>query len=206
MEGYLDTADHLNARQFQIAVKKLADELSYGTDHSPFLGSGVEYAQSRPYQWGDPVRAIDWRVTARTRRVYVKEYEAPKRMPCYLLIDTSASMAVSSVKRSKYAIAVHIAGGVAFACLERVSAVGVVGVGGRELHIEPSLAAGQIMQWLLKLRRFRYDEGTNMGRRIAELAPTLTSRALIVALTDLHDPSALPALKLLAQQHDCVVL
>ena len=47
MEGYLDSADHLNARQFLIAVKKLADALNYGTDHSPFLGSGVEYAQSR---------------------------------------------------------------------------------------------------------------------------------------------------------------
>src|SRR5207244_2247069 len=45
-----------------------------------------------------------------------------------------------------------------------------------------------------------------IGRRIAELAPTLTSRALVIALTDLHDPSAVPALKLLAQQHDCVVL
>jgi uncharacterized protein (DUF58 family) len=206
MEGYLDSLDILDSRQFLLAVKKLADTLSYGTDRSAFLGAGIEYVQSRPYQWGDPVRSIDWRVTARTRRVYVKEYEAPKRMPCYLLIDTSASMAVSSVRKSKYAIAVHIAGGVAFACLDRVSAVGVVGVGGREMRVEPSLAAGQIMQWLHKLRTFRYDEPTSIGRRITELAPTLTSRALVVALTDLHDPSALPALKLLAQKHDCVVV
>jgi uncharacterized protein (DUF58 family) len=206
MEGYLDSTDTLDARQFLIAVKKLADTLSYGTDRSPFLGSGIEFVQSRPYQWGDPIRSIDWRVTARTGRIYVKEYEAPKRLPCYLLIDTSASMAVTSVKKSKYAVAVHIAGGVAFACLARVSPVGVVGVGGREFRIEPSLSTGQVLQWLHKLRRFRYDEPTAVGRRIAELAPTLTSRALVLALTDLHDPSAVPALKLLAQQHDCVVL
>src|SRR5262249_36852036 len=55
-------------------------------------------------------------------------------------------------------------------------------------------------------RRFRYDEDTALSRRIAELAPTLTNRALVIVLSDLHDPQALPALKLLAQKHDCAVL
>ena len=206
MEGHLDTCDTLNARQFFLAVKKLADSLSYGTDRSPFLGAGVEFVQSRPYQWGDPIRAIDWRVTARTGKIFVKEHEAPKRLPCFLLLDTSASMTVSSVKRSKYAVAVHVAGGLAFACLERISPVGVVGVGGRELRVEPSLSADQVMQWLHRLRHFRYDEPTALGRRIAELGTTLTTRALVIVLSDLHDPPALPALKQLAQRHDCVVL
>ena len=206
MEGYLDNHDTLDSRRFLIAVKRLADSLSYGTDASPFLGAGIEFVQSRPYEFGDPTRSIDWRVTARTGTLHVKEYEAPKRLPCYLLLDTSASMTVSSQKRSKYALAVHIAGGLAFACLDRVSPVGVLGVGSRDFRIEPSLSKHQVMQWLHRLRRFRYDESTSLGKQIAKLSPSLNHRALVIVLSDLHDPQAIPSLKQLAQQHDCVVL
>lgn len=206
MEGKLETLDRLDARQFQIVVRRLADSLSYGTDRSPFLGSGIEYVQSRPYQPGDPTRSIDWRVTARTGRVYVKEYESPKRMPVYLMIDTSASMTISSVKRSKYETALFIAGGLGFACLERVSPVGVVGVGTRAVRVEPSLSKPQIMEWLLQMRSFRYDEGTCLAQRISKLTPTLRSKALLIVLSDLHDPGALKALERLVQLHDVAVV
>lgn len=206
MEGYLDDLATLNSRQFLIAVKRLATSLSYGNDHSPFLGPGIEYVQSRPYQYGDPVRNIDWRVTARTHKIFVKEYEAPKRLPCYLLLDTSASMTISSQRRSKYAVAVHVAGGIAFACLDRVSPVGLLGVGSKEIRVEPSLSRQQVMQWLHELRRYRYDESTHLGQRIADLSPGLTNRALVIVFSDLHDPKALPALRRLAQLHDVAVV
>jgi uncharacterized protein (DUF58 family) len=206
MEHLLDHIEPLDSRQFMIAVKRLADSLSYGTDSSPFLGSGIEYMQSRQYQFGDPIKSIDWRVTARTGKLFVKEYESPKRLPCYLMIDTSASMTISSIKRSKYEIALQIGGGLAFACLDRVSPVGVIGVGTREFRVQPSLSKDQIMQWLVRLRRHRFDERTTLGRRIAELNPSLKSRALIIVLSDLHDPKALPALKRLNQQHDVVAV
>jgi uncharacterized protein (DUF58 family) len=204
-EGYLDVIDHLTGRQFLLAVKKLADSLAYGSDASPFLGAGAEYVQSRAYQFGDPIRSIDWRVTARTGRPYLKEYEAPRRLPCYLLFDTSASMVVSSVALSKYAAALHLAGALAFACLDRISPVGLIGVGGRELRIAPSLSRVRALEWLHQLRRFRYDEPTAVGRRVAELAPVLASRSLVLVLSDLHDPDAMEALKVLAQRHDVAV-
>ena len=206
VEGFLQHHDTLDSRQFQIVVKKLANSLSYGTDRSPFLGSGIEYVQSRQYQFGDPIRSIDWRVTARTGRLFVKEYETPKRVPCYLVLDTSASMTIASQKLSKYAVAVHIAGGLAFACLDRVSPVGLVGAGGRGFRIVPSVSKDQIMQWLHRLRHFRYDETTRLSCRIAELSSSLTERALVIVLSDLHDPRAIASLKHLAQLHDVALL
>ena len=206
MEGQLDKVDLFDSRQFMIAVKRLADSINYGTDASPFLGAGIEFVQSRQYQPGEPVRSVDWRVTARTGKHYVKEYETPRSLPCYLLLDRSASMTVQSGRKSKYAVALHIAGGLALACLERVSPVGVVGAGSEGFRVRPSLSKHQIFQWLHRLRKFRYDETTILADRIVELNANAPHRALVVVLSDLHEPAAIPALKQLAQMHDCVVL
>jgi uncharacterized protein (DUF58 family) len=206
MHGFIEELETLDARQFVIAVRKLANGLSYGTDHSPFVGSGVEYVQSRPYQAGDSVRAIDWKVTARTRRFFVKEYESPKSMPVYLMIDTSASMAISSGEHSKYATALYIAGGLALAALDRVSPVGVVGVGERALRVQPSLSKQRVLEWVLALRHYRFDERTCLGQRLRELGPTLAQRSMLIVISDLHDPSAIPVLKQLSQLHDSIVL
>jgi uncharacterized protein (DUF58 family) len=206
MEYQLEKSDPLDSRQFVMAVKALADSLSYGTDASPFLGSGTDYVQSRAYQPGDSVRSIDWRITARTSKFHVKQFETPKRMPCYLLVDTSASMTVSSIERSKYSTAVFVAGGLAFACLDRISPVAVMGVGETELRYTPSLSRGKIMQWLHKLRHYNVGESTQLAQRIRELGPLLLNRSLIIVLSDLHQPAAIGPLKRLGQRHDVVVL
>lgn len=201
-----DELETLDARRFELAVKRLADGLAYGLDRSPFRGSGIEWVQSRPYQPGDPVRAIDWRATARTRVVHVKEYEAPKRLPCWLLVDTSASMTVRSGARSKYGLAVQVAGAVALASLQRLAPVGLLGVGERPLRVEPSLSREQVLVGLHRLRRYRLDEVTTLGRKLLELAPRLSERSLVLVISDLHDEDALPALERLALQHDCAVI
>jgi uncharacterized protein (DUF58 family) len=206
MEGFIPHSDILNSRQFYIAARRLANSLSYGTDRSPLVGTGVEYLQSRPYQPGDPIRSIDWRVTARTRRFHVKEYEASKRLPVYLLLDTSASMTIRSTSRSKYETAVFIAGGLAMACLDRISPVGVLGVGAMSLHVQPSLSKPQIMQWLHRLRQYDYHQETHLATRLKELTPSLAERTLLIVMSDLHDPEAVPLLKRVGQKHECVVL
>lgn len=206
MEARLDPSDTLDSRQFLIAVRRLADSLSYGTDRSPFLGQGLEYVQSRRYEPGDPVKSIDWRVTARTGKAHVKQFETPKQMPVWLVVDTSASMAVSSCAPGKYGLAVQLAGGIALACLNRISPVGVLGAGDRELLVRPSLSKDTLLQWLHRLRSYGFGEETRLGRSLVALEPSLRETSLVVVLSDFHDPEALPALKLIASRHECIAL
>lgn len=201
-----DTQDNLDARQFDLAMKILADSLSYGSDSSPFLGSGMEYAQSRIYQPGDPVKLIDWRVTGRTGRVHVKEYEAPKRLPIYIILDTSASMCVGSTKLTKYAWAVHLATGVSLAAQRRMSPVAFIGCGERELNVDLTLSRNVVLETAHKLRHYRVTEETNLGASLRKLAPNLRNKSVVMILSDFHDPDAVPAMKRLAQEHDCVAL
>lgn len=204
--GTLEHAGSLDTRQFVVAVRRLADSLTYGTDHSAYLGAGIEYVQSRPYEPGDPVRSIDWRVTARLRRVHVKEYEAPRSLPCHVVLDTSASMTLGSKRTTKYATAVFLAGGIALACLDRVSPVGLIAVGERKLKVQPTLSKPRLLQWVLELRRFRRDEATTLAQRVREVLPSLHERGLFVVISDLHDQEALASLKLASARHDVLVL
>jgi len=196
----------VDARQFEVAVKHLANSLSFGQEESVFHGSGLEFAQSRLYVAGDPVKAIDWKVSARVGKLFIKEYQEPKQMPLYLLLDTSASMCVTSLPMSKYAWAVQIATGIALAAQANVTPVGLLGCGARELHVRPTLSRNLVMEWSHQLRHHDFLEDTSLAHRAREVAPSLKRRTMIIVLSDLHDPGAFPALQILAQEHDVIVL
>lgn len=194
------------ARKFELAAQRLASSLVFGMEESIFHGSGIEYAQPRPYAPGDSIKLIDWKVTARTGKHFVKEYQEPKRMPVYVLIDTSASMCVSSQKMSKYAWAVSLGTGLALSAQSNMMPAGLLGCGEQQLHVKPTLSEGQIMQTAHRLRKHGFLESTTLGRRLRELAPSLKTRTMIIVISDLHDPDALSALKSVGQEHDCMVL
>jgi len=198
--------DPLDSRQFELSVTQLANSLNFGPDDSIYHGSGLEFSQSRAYLPGDSVKLIDWRVSARTGKYHIKEYQEPRQIPLYVLLDTSASMCVSSQPLSKYAWAVRIAAGLALAAQAKLTPVGLIVCGERDMRISPTLARNDVMHWAHRLREHGFLEGTLLGRRVRDLLPTLNRRSALLVLSDLHDPDAVDALRLVAQEHACIVL
>lgn len=189
-----------------MVVRRLADDLAFGMDTSRFVGSGLEYIQSRPYEPGDPIKMIDWRITARLQRPFVKQYETLKRTSIFIVVDTSASMAVASTAVTKHDMAVWIASAVGLLGQRRMSPVALIGGGERETRVEPSLLRSDLWRALEPLRSADFTEGTQLGDRLQDLALRAARRSVVLVLSDLHDPAAVPALRHVAQKHDAIAV
>jgi len=197
--------DELVHADFEMVVRRLADDLAFGSDASRFVGSGLEFAQSRPYVPGDPIKMMDWRITARLNKPFVKEYETLKRTDVYMVVDTSASMSVCSTALCKHDMAVWIAAGVGLVCQRHLRPVAVICGGERETRRNPSLLRSDLWQALEPLRTRDASERTNLTKRLKLLDVRAKRCSVVMALTDLHDPDVMPALRHMAQKHDCIV-
>ncbi|TWU45712.1 hypothetical protein Q31b_08880 [Novipirellula aureliae] len=206
----LPNPDILSRANFELVVRRIADDIAFGTDDSLFVGSGLEYAQSRPYEPGDPVRQIDWKLSARMPVAYIKQHETLKRVAIYLIVDTSGSMSVSSTSLSKHALAVWAAAAIGLVAVRRLSPVCVLSAGARHGRSQqdrsPSLSPDKLWRDLEPLRAHDIHESTELGERLNALSAQLSRRSLLFVFSDLHDPDAIFALRQLGHQHDVVVL
>lgn len=198
--------DELARGDFEMVVRRLADDLAFGSDNSLFVGGGLEYASSRPYQPGDSVRMLNWRLTARTGQAFVKVYEALKRTSVYIVVDTSASMSVTSADLSKHDLAVWAASALGLIAQRRMSPVAVVGGGTRETRIEPSLSRNDLWHAIEPLREGDLGESTMVGERLRKLVARLERSSVIVVISDLHDTEAIGSIRQAAHGHDCMIL
>ncbi|MFZ4574369.1 MAG: DUF58 domain-containing protein [Phycisphaerales bacterium] len=196
----------LAARQFEIGLRRLADDLTYGMENSRYVGSGIDFAQTRPYMPGDSVRSIDWKVTARTRRVHVKDYEAPKRACVFIIVDTSASMAVSSTGLTKQAAAVWAAGALAMVAYRRRNPVALLSGGDRGHFPPPSLLSSALYRSIEQLRHERPREKTGIVEALSRVRRAAQRSSLVVVVSDLHEDNATDEIISVAQRHDCMVI
>ena len=137
----LDTQDILKkVRKIEIKTRGLSQNIFAGQYHSAFKGRGMAFAEVREYQYGDDVRDIDWNVTARFHKPYVKVFEEERELTVMLLVDVSGSLDFGTMKQMKRDLATEIAATLAFSAIQNNDKIGVIFFSDRiEKYIPPTL-------------------------------------------------------------------
>jgi uncharacterized protein (DUF58 family) len=159
-----------------------------GLHKSPHRGFSVEFAEHRPYMPGDPLRHVDWKVYAKTRRVYVKEFEEETNLRGYLLLDASGSMGLGSGEVTKFEYAAHLAAALAYLMIRQRDSVGLL-LFDREVRrfLPPRSARGQLHHLLREIEAARTGERTDVAASLQTLSERIHRRGLIILLSDLMD-------------------
>lgn len=211
--------EHLGAAQWELTLRRLADDLTTGTDASRFLGPGIDYAQSRLYQPGDPIKSIDWRTTARAGRVHVKAFQSARRSGLHVLLDASASMRLATAPVSKLQAALWIGAALALVGIRRRSPVGlwIAGLPRASAALcTPTLDRARLWATLDAARAAIAKPPSalatlgqpplTLANALDELAAADRSIATVLVLADMHEPDAWQAAARVAQRHDLSVL
>lgn len=123
----METAELIKkVRKIEIKTRSLSHNIFAGQYHSAFKGRGMSFSEVREYQYGDDVRDIDWNVTARFNKPFVKVFEEERELTVMLLIDVSQSLDFGTIKQTKRDMLTEIAATLAFAAIQNNDKIGVI--------------------------------------------------------------------------------
>lgn len=195
------------AALLRITTKTLANNLQNGSFKSLYHGQGIEFSGVREYLRGDDVRAIDWNVTARSAKPYVKVFEEERELQIFLIIDRSLSMQTGSRYKSRYQTAMEIAALITFAAEHNANPVGAVLFNGEiEFVCEPKSGPNQTM---ILLSHFDKEpdnriKGSVLGNALTGAGQILKKRSLVFVISDFRMKDWEDPLVHLASHHDVV--
>lgn len=179
-----------------------------GDFHSIFKGSGLEFDDVRPYQWGDDVRNIDWRVTAKGHGTFMKTFIEEKEQTVFFLLDVSASQEIGKDKRQKIDLAKEVTGLLTLAAIREGSKVGVVAYSDQvEGYIKPGKSIKHAYEIIDKLFSLKpKSRRTNLDAGIKYTLNLLNRKAIIFLVSDFIDENFTHSMRGLARKHDLVVV
>ncbi len=186
---YLDAQTLQRIGNLQLIAKGVVEGVRVGSHRSPLRGFSTEFAQHRQYVPGDELRHIDWRVYARTRRYYLKQYEAETNFTAHLLLDASRSMRFASGAVSKLEYSKFMAAAMAYLIVSQRDSVGL-GVFDDALrqYVEPKGTVEVIANIAGALEKTRSAPRTDVAGMLHEFARRLKHRGIVMLFSDLFDP------------------
>ena len=187
----MDTQELLRkVRRIEIKTRGLSTNVFAGQYHSAFKGRGMAFAEVREYQYGDDVRDIDWNVTARFHRPFVKVFEEERELTMMLLVDVSASLAFGTRSETKSEMATEIAATLAFSAIQNNDKVGVIFFSDRiEKYIPPKKGRKHILRIIREMLDFHPEsKRTDVGMALEYLGRTQKRRCTAFVISDFYDP------------------
>ncbi len=199
------------ALYLRLMAEDIAEGMKSGNFRSLYRGQGIEFAGVREYNRGDDIRTIDWNVTARMGRPYIKIFEEERELQIFLIVDSSRSMQLENAtdRRTKYAAAAETAALVAIAAEINACPTGAVFFDGAiNFSAEPALGKENTMQILNHLDRLPPSpaSGSVLPNAITAAAKVLRKRTLVFILSDFRCADWEKPLINLAQKNDVIAI
>ena len=206
----MDTSDILKkVRQIEIKTKGLSNNIFAGEYHSAFKGRGMAFSEVREYQYGDDIRDIEWNVTARFNKPYVKVFEEERELTVMLLIDVSGSLDFGTQKQTKREMVTEIAATLAFSAIQNNDKIGVIFFTDKvEKFIPPKKGRKHILYIIRELLDFKPESNrTDVGFALQYMTQAIKRRCTAFVISDFIDKNDFcQTLSIANRKHDVVAI
>lgn len=206
----METSELLKkVRQIEIKTRGLSANIFAGQYHSAFKGRGMAFSEVREYQYGDDIRDIDWNVTARYNKPFVKVFEEERELTVMLLVDVSASQDFGTRNSMKRDVVTEMAATLAFSAIHNNDKIGVIFFSDKiEKFIPPKKGKKHILYIIRELINFEPESPkTDVGMALKYLTNVIKKRCTTFMISDFIDISDYyNALTIANRKHDIVAL
>ena len=206
----METSDLIKkVRKIEIKTRGLSHNIFAGEYHSAFKGRGMSFSEVREYQYGDDVRDIDWNVTARFNKPYIKVFEEERELTVMLVIDLSESLDFGTVRQTKRDMVTEIAATIAFAAIQNNDKIGVIFFTDRvEKFIPPQKGRKHILYIIRELLNFEPQSSrTDISMPLQFLTNALKKRCTAFVISDFIDNGDFKnAMTIANRKHDVVAI
>lgn len=196
-------------RKIEIKARGLSSNIFAGQYHSAFKGRGMAFSEVREYQYGDDVRDIDWNVTARFNKPYVKVFEEERELTVMLLIDVSGSLDFGTQKQIKRDLVTEIAATLAFSAIQNNDKIGVIFFSDKiEKYIPPKKGRKHILYIIREMLDFHAESRhTDVALAVEFLTSVSKRKCTAFILSDFFvRQSFLQQLTIANRKHDVVAI
>jgi uncharacterized protein (DUF58 family) len=211
----METQDLIKkVRKIEIKTRGLSSHIFSGEYHSAFKGRGMAFSEVREYVPGDPIRSIDWNVTARFNHPYVKVYEEERELTVILLVDVSASGEFGTKVQFKKDLVTELCAVLSFSAIQNNDKIGIIFFSDQiEKFIPPKKGKSHILRIIRELIEFEPQHTkTDISSALRYLTNVIKKRSICFVISDFMENNTLQkktmddALKLANKKHDLVAL